>query len=270
MNLVRTISPNLASGRTSRFSAARRRDMCSSPRLLRTLRAVLRTALLAVLDALRIEGAANDVIAHAGQVLDATAADHDHRMFLQVMAFARDVAHHLVAVGEAHLGDLAQRRVGLLRRGRVDAGAYAALLRAGFERRHLVARGEAVALLADQLVDGRHSTSGFLFAVSGPPLSGIGAKRMHGHSGKSAAPARKKLCGQDGLTCSGPRRQAASRLAPTTSPPARWRAYMAAAVRRQACCGALLIDIVGYSGPSPSDSFLTDRGEAAQESINHI
>jgi hypothetical protein len=93
---------------------------------------------------------------------------------------------------------------------------------------------------------------------------------MHGHSGKSAAPARIKLCGQDGLTCSGPRRQAASRLAPTTSPPARWRAYMAAAVRRQACCGALLIDIVGYSRPSPHDSFVTNRPQGAQESINHI
>ncbi len=101
-------------------------------------------------------------------------------------------------------------------------------------------------------------------------MSGIGAKRMHGHSGKSAAPARKKLCGQDGLTCSGPRRQAASRLAPTTSPPARWRAYMAAAVRRQACCDALLIDIVGYSGPSADDSFLTHDRRAAQESINQI
>src|SRR5207342_439432 len=105
---------------------------------------------------------------------------------------------------------------------------------------------------------------------SGPPLSGIGAKRMHGHSGKSAAPARINLCGQDGLTCSGPRRQAASRLAPTTSPPARWRAYMAAAVRRQACCDALLIDIVGYSRPSPHDSFVTIGMEAAQESNNQI
>src|SRR5690554_4928055 len=96
MNLLRTISPNLASGRTSRFSAARRRDILSSLALLRTLRAVLRTALLAVLDTLRIEGAANDVVANARQVLHATTADHDHRMLLQIMTLARDVAHHLV------------------------------------------------------------------------------------------------------------------------------------------------------------------------------
>src|SRR4029450_5578808 len=117
------------------------------PALLRTLGAVLRPALLAVLDALGVEGAADDVVANAGQVLDAAATDHHHRMFLQVVAFARDVAHHLVAVGEGHLCGLAQRRVRLLGRGRIDTRAHAALLRAGLQRRHLVARREPVALL---------------------------------------------------------------------------------------------------------------------------
>src|SRR5436190_14307148 len=156
MNLDRTRSPNLASGRTSRFSAARRRDMGAPPRLLRTLGAVLRAALLAVLDALRVQGAANDVVAHARQILDAAAADHDDRMLLQVMAFARDVAHHLVGVGEAHLGDLAERRVRLLRGRGVDARADAALLRAGLQRGHLVAGDERAAALGNQLIDGRH------------------------------------------------------------------------------------------------------------------
>src|SRR5262249_20706047 len=44
-------------------------------RLLRTLGAVLRAALLAVLDALGIQHAPEDVVAHARQVLDAAAAD---------------------------------------------------------------------------------------------------------------------------------------------------------------------------------------------------
>src|SRR5262245_58049101 len=185
MNFESTTSPNLASGRTSRFSAARRRDICFLPALLRTLGAVLRTALLTVLDALRIEGAANDVVAHARQVLDATAADHDHRVLLQIVALARDVAHHLVGVGEADLGDLAQRRVRLLRGRRVDARANAAFLRAGLQRRHLVARGEAVTLLADQLVDGRHRLPvsykrPWRGQISGPPRTGFGAKRIHG------------------------------------------------------------------------------------------
>src|SRR6185437_10912611 len=53
------------------FSSATARHVGSSA-LLRTLRAVLRTALTAVLDTLRIESAANDVVADARKVLHAT------------------------------------------------------------------------------------------------------------------------------------------------------------------------------------------------------
>src|SRR6201994_5204892 len=126
MNLARTRSPNLASGVISRRSARWRRDIYIS--LLRALGAVERTALLAVLDALRVEHAADDVVAHAGKVLDAAAADQDHRVFLQVVAFAGNVGQRFEAVGQAHLGDLAQRRVRLLGRGRIDAGANCSLL----------------------------------------------------------------------------------------------------------------------------------------------
>src|SRR5215472_12797 len=189
MNLVMTMFPNFGSGSTSRFSAEWRRDICFFPRhgracpghprldtwfeipgshfvrpgmtlamlgSLRTLGAILRTALLAVLDALGIQHAAENVVAHAGQVLDAAAADHDHRVLLQVMAFTRDVTNHLEAVGQAHLGDLAQRRVRLLRRRGVDARAHATLLRRLLQRRHLLARLLHHARTCDQLVDRRH------------------------------------------------------------------------------------------------------------------
>src|SRR3954471_21898390 len=124
--------------------------------LLRTLGAVLRTALLAVLDALGVEHATQDVVAHARQVLDAAAADHDHRVLLKVMALTRDVADHLEAVGEAHLRDLTKRRVRLLRGRRVDAGANTTLLRRLLQRRHLLARLLHFTRLSDQLVDRRH------------------------------------------------------------------------------------------------------------------
>src|SRR6185437_15360932 len=128
MNLLTTTLPNFGSGMTSRFSAAWRRDMFRF-RLFGALGAVFRTALLAVLDALGVEHAAQDVVAHPRQVLDAAAADHPHRMFLKVVPLAGDVADHLETVGQAHLGDLAQRRVRLLGRRRVDARADAAFLR---------------------------------------------------------------------------------------------------------------------------------------------
>src|SRR5262249_50689947 len=69
----------------------------------------------------RVEGAAHDVVAHAREVLDAAAADEDHGVLLQVVPLAGDVARHLHAVGEPDAADLAERRVGLLRRGGVDA-----------------------------------------------------------------------------------------------------------------------------------------------------
>src|SRR5690348_6281085 len=93
-------------------------------RSLRTFRAVLRTALLTVLDALRIEDAAENVIAHARQVLDAAATDHDHRVLLQIVALTRNITNYLEAVGQTNLGDLAQRRVRFLRGRGVDARAY--------------------------------------------------------------------------------------------------------------------------------------------------
>src|SRR5882724_8651088 len=189
MNFVMMMFPNFGSGCTSRFSAEWRRDILSflrhgqacpgHPRLnfliqipgshfvrpgmtIATLRslgplgAVLRTALLTILDALGIQHAAEDVVAHAGEILDAAAADHDHRVLLQVMALARDVADHLEPVGQAHLGDLAQRRVGLLRGRGVDARANAPLLRRLLQRGHLLARLLYRARTCDQLVDRRH------------------------------------------------------------------------------------------------------------------
>src|SRR6202162_3480006 len=107
---------------------------------LRTFRTVLRTALLAVLDALGIQHAAENVVTHAGQILDAAAADHDHGVLLKVMTFTRNVADHFEAVGQAHLGDLSKRRVRLLRGRGVDARANAALLRRLLQRRHLLWR----------------------------------------------------------------------------------------------------------------------------------
>src|SRR5690606_30518454 len=82
-------------------------------RSLRALRAVLRTALFAILDTLRVEAAAHDVITHAGQILDPAAANQHHRVFLQVVAFAADVADDFEAGGQTHLGDFTQRRVRL-------------------------------------------------------------------------------------------------------------------------------------------------------------
>src|SRR5262245_57559172 len=98
---------------------------------------VLGPGLLAVGDAGGVERRADDLVAHAREVLDAASADQHDRVLLQVVPDARDVAGDLHAVREAHAGDLAQRGVRLLRRDGVHARAHAALLRRAAERRGL-------------------------------------------------------------------------------------------------------------------------------------
>src|SRR5215468_3858288 len=170
MNLDTTTSPNFGSGLTSRLSALCRRDMfvlplASMPKecpqntndpLLGSLCSVFRAPLLSVGHALRVEHAADDVVAHPREILDAAAADHHHRVLLQVMALARDVADHLKPVGEPYLGNLAQRRIGLLRRRCIDARAHTALLRTRLHVSCLLEVDFLHPRLADQLLYRRH------------------------------------------------------------------------------------------------------------------
>src|SRR5690348_882334 len=187
MNLERTISPNFGSGRISRFSGRRRRAIGLflfslqpgpgpgtpskyyfewEPRpgltlawLFRTLGAVLRTALPAVLDALGVEHAAKHVIANARKVAHTAAADQHDAVLLEVVALAGDVADHLALVGQPDLGHLAQRRVRLLRGRRIDTSADAALLRVLLHCRYLRLGLLRFATLADQLVNRWHEAA---------------------------------------------------------------------------------------------------------------
>src|SRR3954466_7934999 len=107
-----------ASGSILRAVAAARRGIQLLP-----LDAVLRAGLLAVADAGGVERPAHDLVAHARQVLD-TAAAHEHDgVLLQVVALARDVGGHLDRARDPDARDLPQRRVRLLRRRGVHAGA---------------------------------------------------------------------------------------------------------------------------------------------------
>src|SRR5471030_2208895 len=130
MNFASMSLWNFGSGRMVRLGAAARRDILYIPLLfLRALGAVLGATLLAVADPGAVQRAAHGVVANARKILDAAAADQHHRVLLQVVAFAADIARDLVAIGQAHARDLAQGRVRLLRRGGVHARADPALLR---------------------------------------------------------------------------------------------------------------------------------------------
>src|SRR6185369_14125432 len=155
--------------RGRRRSAAWERDPCgaSGPLLLR---AVAAPSLLAVLHALGVERAADDLVADAGEVLHPAAADEHDRVLLEVVADTRDVGRHLDAARQAHAGDLAEGGVRLLRGGGVDAGADAAALRGALEGRRLGLRRLVAPAVADQLLDGGHSVDPFLSLPQYPAL----------------------------------------------------------------------------------------------------
>src|SRR3954469_22886577 len=97
---------------TGRFGAGPLRGISA----LLLLRAVPAAGLLAVLDALGVQRAADDLVANARQVLHPAATDQHDRVLLQVVPDTRDVGRDLDARGELDPRDLAQRRVGLLGR----------------------------------------------------------------------------------------------------------------------------------------------------------
>ena len=97
------------------------------------------------------------MITHTRQVLHTAAADQHHGVFLQVVAFAADVGNHFETVRETHLGDLTKSGVRLLRGGRVDLGAHAALLRAILKSRALALVMRKLTGLADELINSGHS-----------------------------------------------------------------------------------------------------------------
>src|SRR6476620_10198570 len=138
------------------------------------LRAVPAASLLAVLHALGVERAANDLVANTGEVLHATAADEHDRVLLEVVTDTRDVSGDLDAARQAHAGDLAEGGVRLLRGGGVDAGADTASLGRTLEGRRLVLRHLVLAALADQLRNGGH-----LGGSPSCPL--VSARRSAGH-----------------------------------------------------------------------------------------
>src|SRR5437764_11972487 len=101
------------------------------PLTLRALGAVLGASLLALGDAGTVERATDGVVAHAGEVLHAPAADEHHRVLLEVVALAADVARDFAAVGAPHAAHLAERGTGVLRGRGVDARGHPAVRRGG-------------------------------------------------------------------------------------------------------------------------------------------
>ena len=59
--------------------------------ILRSLGPVFAAALFSVFDPGQVELATDNVVSHTRQVFDASAADHDNGVLLEIVAFAADV-----------------------------------------------------------------------------------------------------------------------------------------------------------------------------------
>src|SRR5215468_9360146 len=164
------------------------------------LRAVAAARLLAVADALGVEGPADDLVADSGQVPHPAAAHQHDRVLLQVVPDARDVGGDLDLAGEPDPRHLAQGGVRLLGRGRVDARANAPALGAALEGRGSGLGYLVLAALADQLLDGGHRVSVF-FRASFTPVTcwflylsdprGRACRRHHGTPAPAKAGCQK-------------------------------------------------------------------------------
>ena len=143
---------------TARGSDAAKAPSLSGSRL-RALRPVLRPALLANRHANRIQRSTHNVVTNTRQILNTAAADEHNRVLLQVVADARNVGRNLDPVGQTNARNLAQRRVRLLGRLGVNAGADAAALGRTLLRGAggLITSGRAA--LLDELMERRHSNS---------------------------------------------------------------------------------------------------------------
>src|SRR5437773_5855250 len=175
LNCASDTLPYLRSGAVLRsWGRARRGTLGRLLLRVRVLRAVEAAAALAIFDAGGVERAADDVVLHRRKVGPRGPLDGDDGVLLKVVADARDVGGDLHPVGQAHAGDLSQRRVRLLRGHGADDRADAALLGrattqlgvATLERVPGGAQGRRIHLFllrlpppADQLRDRRHVDS---------------------------------------------------------------------------------------------------------------
>jgi hypothetical protein len=142
--------------------------------LLRRTSAVFRAALLAVFNASAVQCPADNMIADAGQIFDAAAADQYYRVFLEVVSRARNICRNLYAVSQTYTCNLAKSRVRLLGSYRINAGTDASALRVFLKRGRRGTRSLVMPSMPYKLCDAWQIASSFslhfqIFSTSAKP-----------------------------------------------------------------------------------------------------
>ena len=79
-----------------------------------SLDAVLRTADTSFFNSIGVQGTSHHVVTHTWQIFHTTTTHQNNAVLLEIVALIRNVSDHLIAIGEAHFGNLTHGRVGLL------------------------------------------------------------------------------------------------------------------------------------------------------------
>ena len=98
--------------------------------LPRTFCPIFRARLLSVVNPRRIKCTPDNMVLHPWQILHTTATHENNRVLLEIVPLAGYIGNHLNRICQAHLCHLTQRRVRLLRCGRVHTRTNPTPLRA--------------------------------------------------------------------------------------------------------------------------------------------
>lgn len=139
--------------------------------LFRSLSSVLRTTPITPVHAGRVQGASNNVVPNAGEILDSPPPNQDNRVLLEGVTDTGDISVDLIAIGQTNTGNFPQCRVGLLGRCGKNTQAHSAPLRALGQIWRTGSRLLGLTALAYQLLNCRHATSASCLARRDPAAS---------------------------------------------------------------------------------------------------
>src|SRR3989344_385239 len=81
------------------------------------LGSVFRTLLFSAFNSRRVQNASYYMITHTGQILDSSASQYNHRVFLKIVADTRNISGNFHPIGQSDPCNLSQSRIRCLRRG---------------------------------------------------------------------------------------------------------------------------------------------------------
>jgi len=96
------------------------------------------------------------MIANTRKILDATTANKNYGVFLQVMSDTGNIRSNFDAIAQANTSYFSESRIRFLRGYGHNTGAYSALLGTGFKSRAFCPVGDSLASLLYKLVNCRH------------------------------------------------------------------------------------------------------------------